>query len=150
MLLGVTLTVGILVFRTYSLATRFLLMSGIVIISLTSAFSAPWSPIHRGDAVALDVKMTAPSQDLILLVLDGYGRHDVLLDEYGYDNSGFLGVLEAQGMTILGQAQSNYTATHASISSMLAQEYLITEASTLRRSRCKSDRHYRTPLAATM
>lgn len=124
----VVLAIAVLTFRVYSPAWRFLTLAGVVILSMSGAIAAPWkavtpqeiSPQIRADAT------TSPEHDLILIVLDAYGRSDVL-SHFGYDNTPFLSRLEADGLTVLGEARSNYSTTAVSVSSMLAQEYPVTE-----------------------
>src|SRR5690606_2778066 len=42
--------------------------------------------------------------DIYLLVLDGYGRADVLADMYDFDNTPFLELLTSQGFQVAPQA----------------------------------------------
>jgi hypothetical protein len=62
--------------------------------------------------------------DIYLLVLDGYGRADILRDIYNFDNSTFLGRLESLGFRVAEEARSNYTQTRFSLASMLNMTYL--------------------------
>lgn len=70
-----------------------------------------------------DVDDTAP--DVVLLVLDGYGRADVLARNFDADTSGFLGELETHGFFVAGDATTNYPFTYAAVSSMLNASYTI-------------------------
>lgn len=62
--------------------------------------------------------------DVYYIVLDAYGRHDVLLDVMDYDNSAFLDALRAQGFYIADCSQSNYAQTQTSLDASLNMNYL--------------------------
>jgi hypothetical protein len=64
--------------------------------------------------------------DIYYIVLDGYSRSDVLLDQYGYDNSAFIEQLEARGFSVISCAYSNYSKTSLSIASSLNMQYVDT------------------------
>ena len=73
-----------------------------------------------GSPAALDC---ANRPDIYYIILDGYGRADVLKQIYGVDNSAFLHSLERKGFYIASQSHSNYTQTIFSISSSLNSTY---------------------------
>ncbi len=62
--------------------------------------------------------------DIYFIVLDGYGRADVLRDLYDHDNSQFLSFLKEKGFYIADQGTSNYPQTELSLSSSLNLHYL--------------------------
>lgn len=62
--------------------------------------------------------------DIYYIVLDGYGRSDILSDYYGYDNSEFLDYLSSEGFILPTKARSNYSRTVLSVSSTLNMEYI--------------------------
>lgn len=62
--------------------------------------------------------------DIYFIVLDGYGRLDILNEYYGYDNSEFLGYLSSKGFIIPPQARSNYSRTVLSVSSTLNMDFV--------------------------
>jgi len=70
--------------------------------------------------------LQAPDQppDIYYIILDGYGRSDVLKEEYGYDNSDFLNTLRDLGFTIADCSLSNYAQTQMSLASSLNFNYL--------------------------
>jgi hypothetical protein len=70
--------------------------------------------------------LQAPDQppDIYYIILDGYGRSDVLKNEYGYDNSDFLNTLRNLGFTIADCSLSNYAQTQMSLASSLNFNYL--------------------------
>jgi Sulfatase len=71
------------------------------------------------------VEASPGSPDVLLLVLDGYGRADLLQDNFGYDNSPFLEGLTERGFLIASQATANYSYTYASLSTMLNLDYVF-------------------------
>lgn len=84
--------------------------------------SRPWDwPARDTPAAGSD---TRDNPDIYLIVLDGYGRSDVLLDIYGYDNSEFIDGLRDRGFFIATEARSNYPQTGLSLASSLNMSYL--------------------------
>lgn len=65
-----------------------------------------------------------PLPDIYYIVLDGYGRSDVLKELYGLDDTDFLHDLEARGFYIADQSRSNYGQTSLSFASALNMSYL--------------------------
>lgn len=71
----------------------------------------------------------SPSTDAALpniyyIIVDGYGRSDVLKDLYGADNSDFITFLERRGFFVATDARSNYSKTILSLASSLNMRYL--------------------------
>jgi hypothetical protein len=62
--------------------------------------------------------------DIYYIILDSYTRDDVLLSEFGYDNTPFLSELEAMGFYVARCSQSNYAQTELSLSSSFNFDYL--------------------------
>ncbi|MCJ7687978.1 MAG: sulfatase-like hydrolase/transferase, partial [Clostridiaceae bacterium] len=63
--------------------------------------------------------------DIYYIILDGYGRGDVLKSVYGYDNEKFLSELEKRGFFIARKSNANYAQTTLfSLASSLNMEYL--------------------------
>jgi len=73
---------------------------------------------------ALDLKVNSQPPDIYYIILDGYGRSDILKNEYQYDNSDFLNTLRDQGFFIADCAQSNYAQTQLSLASSLNFNYI--------------------------
>lgn len=73
-----------------------------------------------------NISFTAPSSppDVYYIVLDGYGRQDVLEQVYGFNNNEFITFLESRGFFVAEQAQSNYVQTPLSLSSSLNFDYI--------------------------
>ena len=62
--------------------------------------------------------------DIYYIIVDGYGRADVLQELYGFDNSDFIRFLTNRGFYVAGKAHSNYVQTGLSLASSLNFEYL--------------------------
>lgn len=73
---------------------------------------------------ATAVQSANPRPDIYYIILDGYGRNDILQALYDYDNSEFLNALAAKGFYIAEQSNSNYVQTMLSVSSALNMDYL--------------------------
>ena len=67
---------------------------------------------------------TSQLRDVYYIILDAYGRSDVLLNLVNYDNSAFLHRLEEMGFYVVDCAQSNYSKTDLSLSSSLNMQYV--------------------------
>lgn len=64
------------------------------------------------------------SPDIYYIILDGYGRGDILEELYSFDNSKFLRLLEERGFYTAGESLSNYNTTRLSLASSLNLNYL--------------------------
>lgn len=62
--------------------------------------------------------------DIVILLLDGHGRQDILADGYGEDTSGFVGALEARGLDVSGRSRANYMSTQQTLASMFNYTHL--------------------------
>ena len=62
--------------------------------------------------------------DIYVIILDGYGRQDVLESIYEYDNSKFIGELEKRGFDVSTQSHSNYLQTPYSMASLWNFDYV--------------------------
>ncbi len=62
--------------------------------------------------------------DIYYIILDAYGREDVLKSQLGFDNSAFLDALRGRGFYVADCSQSNYAYTEYSLSSTLNVDYL--------------------------
>jgi Sulfatase len=74
-----------------------------------------------GSRVQLDCTQ---QPDIYYLLMDAYGRSDVLANFYGVDNSGFLQWLEQKGFYVASQSHTNYTQTIFSVAASLNMEYI--------------------------
>jgi hypothetical protein len=62
--------------------------------------------------------------DIYYIIVDGYGREDVLSEIYGLDNSKFLDFLSKRGFYVAGESSSNYSQTALSLASSMNFELL--------------------------
>ena len=73
------------------------------------------------------VAVSAPGDDLpdiYYIVLDGYGREDILDEYYKFDNSEVIEYLETRSFVVPANVHSNYHRTVLSISSTLNMNYI--------------------------
>jgi hypothetical protein len=81
--------------------------------------------------------------DIYYIILDAYGRADVLQEMFGYDNTPFINSLESRGFYVAKCSQSNYGQTMLSLTSSLNFDYLDSLTSSL-----TADTDTRAPLRA--
>lgn len=81
--------------------------------------------------------------DIYYIILDAYGRQDVLMEMFGYDNAPFIRSLESRGFYVAKCSQSNYGQTMLSLTSSLNFDYLDSLTSQL-----TADTDRRAPLRA--
>jgi hypothetical protein len=62
--------------------------------------------------------------DIYYIILDGYGRSDVLRDFYSVDNGHFIRFLESRGFFVATSGHANYMQTGLSLASSLNMRYL--------------------------
>jgi len=111
----------------------------------TGGRPVPWSPIRTGmtaQGIILVILVSLPlvgsplawpsgpypspvpetsaaRPDIFLVLLDGFGRADVLADSYGYDAQPFIAALEARDFAVAAHSRSNYPNTGFALTSML-------------------------------
>ncbi len=96
-------------------------MSGYVMRS----FSHESTPLSVPSATQeIPSSHTENTPDIYYIILDGYGREDVLKDRYGFDNSEFIKSLEDRGFYIADESYANYMQTVLSLGSSLNMDYL--------------------------
>jgi hypothetical protein len=95
----------------------------------------PWSsyrstiqPIQTGP-VATSSQGTRP--DIYYIILDAYGRSDVLQSIHGFDNSAFVDALAERGFVVASRSQANYPRTLLSLSSSMNMQYLNSMSSVM-------------------
>ena len=111
------------------MATHVLNLVGIFLLilpvfQLTTFLLQSRSSQPRQNPSALNLKAGDQPPDIYYIILDGYGRSDVLKNEYGYDNSDFLNSLRDLGFYIAWCSQSNYAQTQMSLASSMNFDYL--------------------------
>ncbi len=81
------------------------------------------SASRKADVVA-GSEASANKPDVYYIILDAYGRQDILQKEFGFDNSEFIDALRARGFYVAECSQSNYAHTLYSLPSSLNYDYL--------------------------
>lgn len=83
-----------------------------------------WSDLAKTSPAQIDVATEYVSRpDIYYIILDGYGRSDVLQEYYDFDNSEFLNGLRQRGFYVADKSSTNFTATAFSLSSSLNMRY---------------------------
>jgi Sulfatase len=124
------------------LITQFMNVAAIAAVALpalkvgwTLASTAVDNAKLEGKHVALEADAVhlqgAARPDIYYIVLDGYGREDVLREVYGLDNSEFTNFLVSRGFVVAAQAQTNYMQTALSLATSLNMSYMDTLGSAL-------------------
>jgi hypothetical protein len=90
-----------------------------------------WSPFHANSVAddfapvqTLSVPEGQTPPDIYYIIIDSYGRSDLLKRAFKYDNSEFIQNLEALGFYVSKCSVSNYNRTEISLASSLNMEYL--------------------------
>jgi hypothetical protein len=106
-------------------ATAWILLA-LPVVSLIRQQAQEWSLSGEDErALPSTLQLTRGNlPDVFYIVLDGYGRADVLKTSYGYDNEPFLSYLRGRGFYVADKAMSNYSRTLLSLSSSLNMDYL--------------------------
>jgi hypothetical protein len=102
---------------------------GLVITAMVQAIL--WSPSHANSVAddyapvqTLSIPDGETPPDIYYIIIDSYGRSDLLKRAFKYDNSEFIQNLEAMGFYVPKCTQSNYNRTEVSLASSLNMEYL--------------------------
>jgi hypothetical protein len=112
-------------------ALMFLTIMGLVLVGLPltklflyqinvnySKYRAPQARVET----SLGTQTNTP--DIYYIILDAYGRQDILKELYNFDNSGFIQALETRGFYVADKSNTNYMQTMSSLSSSLNMNYL--------------------------
>ena len=62
--------------------------------------------------------------NIYYIIVDGYGRSDILQEIFNYNNFEFLKFLEVQGFFVADESRSNYISTRESLASSLNFQYI--------------------------
>lgn len=92
-------------------------------------------PIQKAQAQASILPITSElpqitcgtKPDIYYLILDAYGRSDILQNMYDVDNSSFINFLKQKGFYVADQSRSNYIQTIYSLSSSLNFSFINSE-----------------------
>jgi hypothetical protein len=94
----------------------------VVSVSVIQQFSAYRSALRASAVTTQAVDSDRP--DIYYIILDSYGRADVLKNYLEYDNSAFIAALQERGFYVADCSQSNYGYTEYSLPSSLNYDYL--------------------------
>ena len=86
--------------------------------------TADRKPVPSSRPARPNQQETASYPNIYYIILDGYGRADLLKEMYDYDNGPFLSALRQRGFYIARKARSNYWMTALSVPSTLNMDYL--------------------------
>jgi hypothetical protein len=109
-------------FKVASFVGSATLAGTLLLLIAVDTMSTPESVVTAQNPIG-SVSLTS-TPDLYLIVLDGYGRADVMADRYQHDNSDFLAELEARHFQVANASSSNYTITHLALPSLLNMSYM--------------------------
>ena len=122
-----------LIFRTknYDGFSQILNLVGLVLLLVVPIYSILRYQIQSmpgssaSEEIALkNLEFEGEPPDIYYIILDQYGRDDVFLKKYGYDNSNFIEEMQEKGFYIAEESTSNYHSTLLSLSSSLNMKYL--------------------------
>jgi len=124
---GVVLTAaykkaGVRLFKLLSFVASVTVGTTLLLLVVLDAFLTPGPVVEVRNPIE-NVNLSS-TPNIFLVVLDGYGRSDVLDDLFDFDNTEFLTKLEAQGFDVAESSSANYTITHLSLPSLLNMSYM--------------------------
>ena len=93
-------------------------------LAIVTSTLEQWSADRAVHAASSQVVKKINQPDIYYIILDAYGREDVLKKKLGYDNQGFLNALRQRGFYVADCSQSNYAYTEFSLTSSLNYDYL--------------------------
>jgi hypothetical protein len=94
------------------------------VFQLTTFLLQSRSYVSGQNPSALNLDVGDQPPDIYYIILDGYGRSDILKNEYEYDNTDFLNSLRGLGFYVAECSQSNYAQTQLSLSSSMNFNYI--------------------------
>ena len=100
------------------------LVALVILIALAVLFT-PRMVFGTANSVGPQGSLDHP--DVVVLVLDGHARQDVLVRDYASDGLSLTAALQDRGFAVRDDALSNYNMTYASLSSMQALDYSFSE-----------------------
>lgn len=111
--------------RNFKIATfvgAVTLATTLAALMVLDALATP-EPVVQAKSTIPNITLSA-TPDIYLVLLDGYGRSDVLRELFGFDNSEFLTNLAGQDFDVAETSNANYTITHLSLPSLLEMSYM--------------------------
>lgn len=76
--------------------------------------------------IVTTARMNLPKKlpDIYFIIMDGYGRSDILKEIYAYDNSSFIAFLKSRGFYVADSCYVNYCQTLLSLTATLNMNYI--------------------------
>jgi len=105
------ITIGIVSFLIFNIASY----------EITNEISSTRELNSEPNFVSYDI---TNKPDIYHIILDGYGREDILKNNYNYDNSDFINSLNEREFIVPSKSNTNYFTTFLSTASMLEMEYV--------------------------
>jgi hypothetical protein len=105
------------------LSVLLLVNTGVQVANHVRDNEISFNPSERS-VVVTKVESSAPRPDIYYIILDGYGRQDILQTLYKFDNSEFINALRARGFYVADESSSNYIQTMLSLTSSFNMDYL--------------------------
>lgn len=113
------------VFNIVAIAAVAIPLSNIIAFEIRDHRPWPSGDDFLVSSSELDIELNSSEQpDIYYIILDGYGRTDVLEEMYAFNNTSFLQYLADRGFFIAHMSMSNYSQTHLSLASTLNMSYL--------------------------
>jgi hypothetical protein len=110
--------------HSLNLVSVFLLIHPSVTIGANLIRQSMADSISRSGSATQIADSAGAHPDVYYIILDGYGRQDVLKNRFGYDNSKFIDGLRERGFYVAECSQTNYAHTLYSLASSLNYDYL--------------------------
>ena len=110
-----TFAIALLIFPIYTIAAY---------ESAYARDAADYRKSISGNKLFADLSVSASSPDIYFIVLDQYGRSDVLEKYFDYNNGFLIQALKEMGFYIASCAHSNYMSTSLSLAATLNLEYV--------------------------
>jgi hypothetical protein len=111
-------------FNVFGVVLIIMLLFQLASYELRSVSRADKSSTGSASSPEASSAVSGKTPDIYYIILDGYGRQDILSELYGYDNSAFLNDLKKRGFYIAENSYTNYMQTVISLSSSLNMAYI--------------------------
>lgn len=111
-------------FNVISLALFIFVSTNIVSYEIGTRSQLSLESKSRESGGAQENQKYGEERDIYYIILDAYGRQDVLNESYNYDNTEFLEYLKSKGFYVASKSSSNYAYSHLSLPSTFNLEYL--------------------------
>jgi hypothetical protein len=81
-------------------------------------------PLYNQEKIDFPPHQEEDLPDIYYIIMDAYGREDILEDIYSHDNSGFIDFLTSKGFYVASESRSNYSQTLLSLSSSMNMQHI--------------------------